>query len=141
MGIIFSIIAGLLMSIQGVFNTNVTKKIGLWETNILVQGVALVSTIILFLFLKNGNFKQISSVNKLYLTGGIIGALITATVVLGMKNLGPTCAVSIILISQLLTAAAIDYFGLFQSAKLAFGMNKFIGMALMIIGIIAFKYK
>lgn len=141
MGIIFSIIAGLLMSIQGVFNTNVTKKIGLWETNILVQGIALISTVILFFFMRKGNFGALNSVNKLYLTGGIIGALITVTVVLGIDKLGPTCSISIILVSQLLAAAIIDAFGLFGAEQLHFGINKYIGIVIMIIGIILFKYK
>lgn len=141
MGILFSIIAGILMSIQGVFNTNVNKKIGLWETNLIVQGVALVSTLILFFFMRKGNFGAISSVNKLYLTGGIIGALITVTVVLGIDKLGPTCSIAIILVAQLLAAAIIDAFGLFGAEQIRFGINKYIGIGMMILGIIFFKYK
>ncbi|CAM2870397.1 DMT family transporter [Hathewaya histolytica] len=141
MGIIFSIVAGILMSIQGVFNTNVGKKIGLWETSIVVQGVALVSTIIIFLFMRNGNWSALGSVNKLYLTGGIIGALITVTVMLGMNNLGPTYAVTLILIAQLLAAALIEAFGIFGVEQLRFGINKYLGLVMMIIGIIIFKYK
>ncbi|WP_142413627.1 DMT family transporter [Hathewaya massiliensis] len=141
MGILFSIIAGILMSIQGVFNTNVNKKIGLWETNLIVQGVALVSTLILFFFMRKGNFGALSSVNKLYLTGGIIGALITVTVVLGIDKLGPTCSIAIILVAQLLAAAIIDAFGLFGAEQIRFGINKYIGIGMMILGIIFFKYK
>lgn len=141
MGIIVAIISGALMSIQGVFNTNVTKKIGLWETTIIVQGISLVSTFIVYLLLKKGDWSQFGGVNKLYLTGGIIGTFITATVVIGMQKLGPTCAVSIILISQLLCAAVIDYFGLFSAEKLSFGANKFIGIAMLIAGVIIFKWK
>ncbi|GAA0781428.1 DMT family transporter [Hathewaya limosa] len=141
MGIIFSILAGFLMSIQGVFNTNASKKIGLWETNLIVQGVALVSTLILFYFFRNGSFKEISSLNKLYLTGGIIGTLITITVMLGINKLGPTCSISIILIAQLLTAAIIDALALFNTEKIAFGINKYIGIIMMLIGIIIFKCK
>lgn len=141
MGIIIAIISGALMSIQGVFNTNVTKKIGLWETSLIVQGVSLISTLIVYLFFKKGDWVQFSGVNKLYLTGGIIGTFITATVVIGMQKLGPTCAVSVILISQLLCAAVIDYFGLFNAEKMAFGANKFIGIAMLIAGVIIFKWK
>lgn len=141
MGIIFSILAGLLMSIQGVFNTNASKKIGLWETNLIVQSVALISTLILFYFFRNGSFKEINSLNKLYLTGGIIGTLITITVMLGINKLGPTCSISIILIAQLLTAAIIDALALFNTEKIAFGINKYIGIIMMLIGIIVFKCK
>ena len=42
-GIIFSIIAGAAMSIQGVMNTRLSDRIGIYETNALVQGIAFVS--------------------------------------------------------------------------------------------------
>ncbi len=38
LGIILAIISGAAMSIQGVFNTRVSEKIGVWETNTIVQG-------------------------------------------------------------------------------------------------------
>ena len=40
MGFIFSIIAGAAMSIQGVMNTRLSDKIGLYESNVFVQGTA-----------------------------------------------------------------------------------------------------
>lgn len=33
LGILFSAVAGILVSLQSVFNTRVSDKIGLWETN------------------------------------------------------------------------------------------------------------
>ncbi len=39
-GIIFSIIAGASMSIQGVMNTRLSDKIGIYESNAFVQGTA-----------------------------------------------------------------------------------------------------
>lgn len=141
MGIIFSIIAGIAMSIQGVFNTRASEKMGLWETNAFVQGTAFVITIIIALIWGKGNFHSITEVNKLYLTGGILGTIITFTVMMGIGNLSPTYAIGIILIAQLLSAALIDAFGLFGSERIGFGLTKFIGVALMIIGIIVFKWK
>ena len=39
--IITAIISGIAMSVQGVFNTRLGEKIGVWETNVFVQGSAL----------------------------------------------------------------------------------------------------
>lgn len=141
LGIIFSIIAGLAMTIQGVFNTNVSKKIGLWETNLIVQGSAFVFTILAFFFLKNGDFAKIKSVNKLYLIGGLIGVVITYTVMKSIGDLGPTFAILIILFSQLISAAVVEFFGLFESTKLTFAWNNYLGVILMLVGIILFKLK
>jgi bacterial/archaeal transporter family-2 protein len=141
LGIIFSIIAGVAMSLQGVFNTRLGDKIGIWETNVFVQATGLILCVIIFLIAGNGNFKNIMDVNKLYLLGGILGVIIIFTVMTGIKSLGPACSISIILVAQLSAAAIIDAFGLFDSTKLVFGPTKIIGVIVMIAGIIIFKWK
>ncbi len=139
MGYIFSIIAGAVMSIQGVMNTRLSEKIGLYESNAYVQGTAFLISLITLIFLKNGNFSAIGSVNKLYLFGGVLGIVITITVMLGVKSLGPVMAIAVILISQLFVAALIDAFGIMDSHKVAFTWNKYAGIALMVGGVILFK--
>ena len=139
MGYIFSIIAGAVMSIQGVMNTRLSEKIGLYESNAYVQGTAFLVSLITLIFLKNGNFSAIGSVNKLYLFGGVLGIVITITVMLGVKSLGPVMATSVILISQLFVAALIDAFGIMDSHKVAFTWNKYVGIALMVCGVIVFE--
>ncbi len=141
-GIIFAIIAGAAMSLQGVFNTRLSENAGLFESNVFVQLTALALSVILMLIFGKGSFSSLFAVdNKLYLTGGLIGALITITVMLSIKNLNPTVAISIILISQLAVAALIDGFGLFSSKQIPFHFTKLIGLALMAIGVIIFKLK
>ncbi|WP_297522489.1 DMT family transporter [uncultured Clostridium sp.] len=140
-GIVFSIIAGLTMSLQGVFNTRVSEKIGLWETNLIVQGTAFLFTLIVYFFFKSGNLANLKSTNKLYLLGGFIGVIITYTVMRGIDSLGPTFSISIILISQLLSAALIDALGLFNTTKINFHWNNYLGIALMLIGILLFQFK
>ena len=142
MGVIFSIIAGAAMSIQGVFNTRLSDKIGLYESNAFVQGTAFILSLIVMLFMGNGSLKGIFDIgNKLYLLGGAIGIIITITVMLGIKNLSPTVAISIILISQLIVAALIDRFGLFDSEKITFHWSHYLGIAMMLGGVILFKLK
>ncbi|MCR1934903.1 DMT family transporter [Clostridium tepidum] len=141
LGIIYSIISGLAMTLQGVFNTRLSDKIGMWETNTLVQGIGFIITIIIWMLAGDGNFKDIKNVNKLYLLGGVLGVIIIYTVMKGIGALGPTYAIGIILISQLTSAALVDAFGLFDSQTIKFGPNKIIGVIVMLIGIIIFKYK
>lgn len=141
MGFLFSIIAGAAMSIQGVMNTRLGDKIGLYEANLFVQGTAFIFSLIAFFVVGKGNFSLITDVNKFYLLGGLLGLVITVTVMLGIGNLSPTVAISIILISQLLVAAIIDAFGLMGSERIAFTWNKYIGLFLMIGGVLLFKFK
>lgn len=141
MGIIFSIIAGAAMSVQGVWNTRLQEKIGMWETTAFVQGTGFLLALVVAWIFGSGNIKAMGEVNKLYLFGGALGIIITFTVMQGMSALGPTVAVSCILIAQLIVAALIDAFGLFGTEKVAFGLWKLAGVGLMIGGVILFKWK
>lgn len=141
LGIIFSIVAGICMSLQGVFNTRCSEKIGLWETTAIVQGSAFIITIVFLMLWGNGSFSNIRSVNKLYLLGGALGVVITFTVMKGISLLGPTYSIATILVAQLAAAGLIDAFGLFHSDMIKFGLSKIIGILVMVAGIIIFKWK
>lgn len=140
-GILFSIIAGAAMSVQGVMNTRLSEGIGLYESNVFVQGTAFILSLVAMWILGKGDWRAMGEVNKLYLLGGVLGLVITITVMLGIGKLSPTVAISIILISQLIVAALIDLFGLLGAEKVAFHWTKVLGVALMISGVIAFKFK
>lgn len=140
MSILFAIISGIAMSVQGIFNTRLSEKIGLWETNVIVQATALVITLLISVFLKKFGYKNIANVNKLYLLGGVLGVIIIFTVMKSMSAMGATTSVSIILISQLLSAALIDAFALFGTQKISFGFKEILGVLIMICGIIVFKW-
>jgi transporter family-2 protein len=129
------------MSLQGVFNTRTSEKIGLWETNVFVQGTGFLLTLIILLVAGDGNFKAIKEVNKLYLLGGALGAIIIFTVMKGISSLGPTYSIATILVAQLLAAGIIDSFGIFGATQLKFALTKYIGIAIMIVGIVVFKWK
>lgn len=141
MGYIFAIIAGTSMSIQGVMNTRLSDKVGLFTSNAYVQGTAFLLSLIALIFARNINFKGFGEVNKLYLLGGVFGLIITITVMLSVKNLSPVVAISTILVSQLLCAALIDAFGWMDTEKVAFTWNKYVGLAAMIGGVILLKLK
>lgn len=141
MGFIYSIIAGAAMSIQGVMNTRLGEKTGLYAANAYVQGTAFLLSLIAVWICGKVNIRAFSEVNKWYLSGGVLGLIITITVMLAMGKLTPTLAVSTILIAQLLTAACIDAFGLMGSEKLTFGWNKYLGLVLMTGGVLLFKWK
>lgn len=141
-GVLLALLSGALMSIQGVFNTEVTKNSGIWTANIWVQFTAFLVCIAGWFFTGKQNVSAIFQVEHKYmLLGGVIGAFITWTVIKSMEGLGPAKAVMIIVISQLLVAYLIELFGLFQVDKQPFSLRKFLGIALAVAGIILFKWK
>lgn len=141
-GFLIAILSGACMSVQGVFNTQVTKDAGVWVTNIFVQLTALLVCIAGWYFADKRSFAALSLVEPKYmLLGGAIGAVITFTVIKSMASLGPTQAVLVIVISQILVAYLIELFGLFGVEKQPFQWNKVWGMVLAVAGIFLFKFK
>lgn len=144
LGIIIALISGALMSLQGVFNTGVTKQTSLWVSASFVQLTGFLACLILWFFVDRGKtgFTSLTQVSHKYmLLGGIIGAFITATVVLSMNRLGPAKAVLLIVISQILVAYIIELMGLFGSDKTPFHWSKLIGVLVSIAGIVIFQWK
>ena len=142
-GILTAIISGILMSVQGVFNEGVTKQTSIWVSASFVQLTAFLFCIIAWFFTgRDGSFSSLFTINNKYmLLGGIMGALITYTVIRSMSNLGPAEAVMIIVTSQLLVAYLIELFGLFGVDKADFQWRKLIGVAVAICGILLFKWE
>lgn len=143
-GMIAALISGALMSIQGIFNTQVTEKTGSWITNTFVQLTGFLVCLCIWFVRerKMTSFMDLMRVEPKYLlTGGILGAFITFTVILGMSSLGPAKAVMLIVAAQLIVAYLIEVFGWFGVEKVGFDWMKLLGTLLFLAGIVVFKIK
>ena len=141
-GFFIAMLSGACMSIQGVFNTQVTKTSGIWVTNAFVQLTALLVCLAAWAITDRSSFGTLMKVEPKYmLLGGAIGAVITYTVIKSMEMLGPAQAVMVIVTAQVLVAYLIELFGLFGVEKQPFDLKKVFGMALAIGGIILFKWE
>ncbi len=143
LGMLISILSGALMSIQGVFNTGVTRQSSIWVASGFVQFSALLVCVVAwFVTGRQGTVASLFAIdNKYMLLGGAMGAFITYTVIKGVELLGPAKANMFIIVTQLLVAYLIELFGLFGTQKASFDFSKLVGMGLLIGGIIVFKWK
>ncbi|MDO5155681.1 MAG: DMT family transporter [Eubacteriales bacterium] len=143
-GFLIAMLSGVLMSVQGVFNTGVTKETGPWITNCFVQLTGFFVCVCLFLFKEAGDISvgELFHIDHKYmLFGGVLGAFITFTVIQSMANLGPAKAALAIVISQVLVAYIIELFGWFGVEKVDFSWMKLIGIVVAIVGLIVFKWE
>ena len=142
LGFWIGILSGLSMSVQGVFNTQVTKSSSIWVANIFVQATALLVCIVAWLVSDRSSLLNVWRVEPKYmLLGGAIGAVITYTVIKSMDLLGPAKAVMLIVIAQLIVAYIIELFGWFGMDRQPWEWRKAIGMAVAIVGVILFKWE
>ena len=139
-GILVALISGALMSIQGVFNTEVTKQTSLWVSTGWVQLSAFAVCVLAWIFTGRDSIAALWQVeNKYTLLGGVIGAFITVTVIKSMNSLGPAKAAMLIVISQLIIAYVIELLGWFGVEKQPLTMRKVAVMAIAIIGVVIFE--
>lgn len=141
-GILIALLSGALMSVQGVFNTELTKQTSLWVSTGWVQISAFLVCVAAWLFTGRESVGALMKVeNKYILLGGVIGAFITVTVIQSMSSLGPAKAAMLIVIAQLAVAYLIELFGMFGVEKVDFQWRKLLGMAIAIAGIVIFKWE
>lgn len=139
-GFLIALISGALMSIQGVFNTQVTKNTSLWVSSSFCQLTALIVCLGTWYVTDQTSFQTLFQVpRKITLLGGVIGALITITVIKSMNSLGPAKATMLIIIAQLIISWGIELLGMFGVDKQAFSIRKLLGLLIAVAGVITFE--
>ena len=131
------------MSIQGVFNTEVSKQTGVWTASSVVQFTGLLTCLAVWIFAeRDQSFLSLMKVSPKYvLLGGVMGAGITFTVIKSIGLLGPAKSAMLIVAAQLIVSYLIEVFGLFGVEKTGFQWMKLAGVVLFVAGILIFKWK
>ena len=141
-GFLIALLSGALMSIQGVFNTQVTKTAGMWVSNAWVQLSAFAVCFVMWLVMGQDDISAITRVEPKYmLLGGAIGAGITWTVIKSVGALGPAKSALLIVIAQLTVAYLTELFGLFGMEKAPWDWVKAGGLVLALVGIAIFQWE
>lgn len=141
-GFLIAILSGALMSVQGVFNTQVTKTTGMWVSNGWVQLTAFLLCVAAWFVTGRDSISTLLKVEPRYvLLGGVIGAGITWTVIKSVEQLGPAKSALLIVIAQLAVSYLIELFGLFGMDKSPFEWRKLIGMGIALLGVAIFQWK
>lgn len=141
-GIFIALISGALMSLQGVFNTEVTKQSSVWVSASWVQFSALLMCLAIWAVFDRNSLMAIGKVSPRYmLLGGVFGAFITYTVIQSMSALGPAKATMLIVIAQLTVSWLVELFGMFGLDKGAFSWRKLLGLLVAVAGVIIFEWE
>ena len=141
-GFFIALLSGALMSVQGVFNTQVTKTTGVWVSNGWVQLTAFAVCLVVWLATGRDSIASLGKVEPRYmLLGGVIGAGITWTVIRSIDALGPARSALLIVIAQLAVSYVIELFGLFGMDRGPVDWRKLGGLVLAIAGIAIFQWE
>jgi bacterial/archaeal transporter family-2 protein len=139
-GLLCAIMAGTLVSLQNIFNSKVNEKAGSWMTTTLVLGLGFLASFILGLFFEGGQLFDLEQMKWWYWFSGLLGIGVITGIVQGIRYLGPTFAISIVLTSQLGFAVILDSIGWMGLEKVPFTLKQFMGVLLILGGVIVFKW-
>ena len=138
-GFSLAILAGILISVQSVFNAKVNESVGQWLTTTCVLGIGLISSILFYIITENSINIKVYTTNYLFYVSGLFGIGLIICIMGAIKSLGPAYTVLISLITQLVVALCIDTFGLFGMESIPLQINKLVGIGLLIVGVGIFK--
>ncbi|MBH0161572.1 DMT family transporter [Fictibacillus sp. 26RED30] len=139
-GLLFAILAGILVGLQNIFNTRVNDHAGTWSTTALVLGLGFLASMTLGVVFEGKELFVLKNMETWFWFSGLIGVGVVVCLVQGTRLLGPTFAISIVLTSQLGSALMWDSLGLFGLEKIPFTSQQLLGVLVIIGGVIMFKF-
>ncbi|GGH21635.1 DMT family transporter [Paenibacillus segetis] len=139
-GIILAFLGGAFITLQGVANARISQNIGTWQAAALTQFTGFVAAFLILMFVREKNWQGFKQVKPLYLAGGAFAAVIIFSNVTSIQHVGVTLTVSLVMISQLCITFLIDSKGWFGLVKQNMRLPQFIGIAMMIAGVVILKF-
>ncbi|MNC43730.1 hypothetical protein D3C75_926050 [compost metagenome] len=138
-GIIFAILGGACITLQGVANTRISTDIGTWQAATITQLTGFILAALILIVVRDANIQGLKQVKPLYLAGGAFGAVIIFSEVSAIQQMGVTFTISALLIAQLTLTFLVDSNGWFGVVKQKMKLPQFLGIVLMITGVIIMK--
>ncbi|MED2792591.1 DMT family transporter [Bacillus wiedmannii] len=138
-GVVFAILAGVFITLQGTFNAKLSSHIGIWSTSIITHLIGFIIATTVFLLKKEEKIADLKDVKKIYLVAGALGGLIICAETVAIHAMGVTLTAGTLMVAQLLTATLIEMKGLFQIKKIQMERYHIVGTIVMIIGIVVFN--
>ncbi|HDR3490646.1 transporter family-2 protein [Bacillus wiedmannii] len=138
-GVVFAILAGVFITLQGTFNAKLSSHIGIWSTSIITHLIGFIIATTIFLLKKEEKVADLKDVKKIYLVAGALGGLIICAETVAIHAMGVTLTAGTLMVTQLLTATLIEMKGLFQIKKIQMERYHIVGTIVMIIGIVVFN--
>ncbi|QOS78723.1 DMT family transporter [Paenibacillus sp. JNUCC31] len=138
-GIIFALLGGACITLQGVANTRISTDMGTWQAATITQLTGFILAALILVFVRDINLQGLKQVKPMYLAGGAFGAVIIFSEVTAIQQIGVTFTISALLIAQLFLTFMVDSNGWFDVVKQKMKLPQFLGIALMVTGVIIMK--
>lgn len=139
-GIVFALFGGAFITLQGVANSRISQDIGTWQAAALTQLTGFLIALAVLFFVRDGSWQGFKRVKPIYLMGGALAAIIIFNNVTAIHRMGATFTISAVLIAQLCMTFLVDSNGWFGVVKKKMKLPQFIGIGMMVAGVIILKF-
>lgn len=135
MGILFAVLSGTFIALQGIFNAKLGYAVGAWLSVTIVHFVGLLLALTIYAFKRDADVTAFRRVPWYYSLGGLFGVFVVFGELTAIQQLGVTWAICVLLVAQLVGAFMIDVNGWFGVNRKPMNVGQVMGLALMVTGI------
>lgn len=139
-GVLFSILAGVCITMQGIFNSKMGAELSGWHTTVVVHAVAFTLSAIIYFKKRDGSKLGMKRVPPFYFIGGAFGVPVVFSELTAIQQLGPAPAISILLVAQMAAAFIVEWRGWFGERKNRIKTHQIIGLVMIVAGVVIFKW-
>ena len=136
LAVLLGVGAGCLVGMQAPINSRLGKTVGSLQAasfSFLV-GTAVLLVIAAFVRGGLGSLSQVGDVPWWALVGGLLGAVYVTVALVAVRTLGASGLTAVVIAGQLAISVAIDRFGLLGVARQPVGVQRVLGLVLLIAG-------
>ncbi|WP_084243678.1 DMT family transporter [Planomicrobium okeanokoites] len=138
LGIFLAIIGGAFVSIQNTFNANVKKRVSVWTTTTLVLFLGFAASFVAGLAFEGIGLFSFDA-EPWFWFSGIVGVGVVACVTQGVQILGPSRAISLVMVSQIFFGLMWDTLGWFGLEQVPFTWQSLLGVLMISGGVLLFQ--
>ncbi|SEN99005.1 DMT family transporter [Paenibacillus sp. OV219] len=139
-GIGYAILGGVFLTMQSTANAAIGTRLGTWHAATLTQGTGFVAALMLLWMTKDQSWRKLSKVKLRYRLGGMLAAIIIFSNITAFHHNGAALTVSSLLIAQILATLGMEKAGWFGTRTLKLRLPQWLGIGLMIIGILCLSF-
>ena len=110
--VLVAVAVGTAASMQVVLNSNLNKTANLSLTVLVVNTIAMVSSLVIYLIFSRQDFAVLKEADWYAFLGGVLGVVIVMGSTFLIPKLGVSLTTSIIIVAQLIFAMVADHLGL-----------------------------
>ena len=134
--LIFAVLAGVMVTIQGSFNGIMTPYIGPMGTSL---AGAVIQTVLLVVIqlIKEKKMVSLKGVPLIYYASGLVATVIVGVTGICVATMGSSVTTCCSVAGQIIMSAFCDHFGLFGNRKNRFSVKRIPGFVLILAGVLA----